>query len=40
MKFAQLIEDNMKNRETFFLRNYKQNVLEKLVPDAFANNQN
>ena len=31
MKFVQLIEDNMKNRETFFLRNYKQNVLEKLV---------
>ena len=40
MKFAQLIEDNMKNRETFFLRNYKQNVLEKLVPDPFTNNQN
>ena len=40
MKFVQLIKDNMKNRETFFLKNYKQNVLEKLVPDPFTNNQN
>ena len=40
MKFVQLIKDNMKNRETFFLKNYKQNVLEKLVPDPFTKNQN
>ena len=40
MKFVQLIKDNMKNRETFFLKNYKQNVLEKLVPDPSTNNQN
>ena len=30
MKFGQLIEYNMKN---IFLKNNKQNVLEKLVPD-------
>ena len=29
MKFGQL------TRETFFLKNYTQNVIEKLVPDPF-----
>ena len=32
MKFGQLIEYNMRN---IFLKNYAQNVLEKLVPEPF-----
>ena len=37
MKFGQLIEYNMK---TFFLISHTQNVVEKLFPYPFLNNQN
>ena len=37
-KFGQLIEYNIRN--TFFLENYTQNVIKKLVPDSFIENQN
>ena len=35
MIFGQLIESNMRNN---FLKNYAQNVVEKLVPDPFLKN--
>ena len=35
MKFGQLIDLTW---ETFFLKNHKQNVVEKLVPDSFLKN--
>ena len=34
-KFGQLIEHN---RETLFLENHTQNVVQKLVPDPFLEN--
>ena len=37
MKLGQLIEYNMRN---IFLKNYTQNVVEKLIPDLFLKNQN
>ena len=37
IKFGQLIECNMK---TFFLKNYTQNLVEKLVPHTFLENEN
>ena len=36
MKFGQLIEVS---GEMFFLKNYTQNKVEKLVPDPFLKNQ-
>ena len=36
MKFGQLIEYKMRN---FSLKNYMQNVVEKLAPDLFLKNQ-
>ena len=38
MKFGQLIEYNM--RIIFFLKNHTENVVEKLFPDLFLQNQN
>ena len=38
MKIGQLIEYN--TWEPFFLKNHPQNVLEKLVPDPFLENEN
>ena len=37
MKFGHLIEYNMRK---IFLKNYTQNVVEKLFPDPFLKNQN
>ena len=37
MKFAQLIEYNMKN---IFVKNHTLNVVEELFPDPFLKNQN
>ena len=37
MKFRQLIEYNMRK---IFLKNYRQNVVEKLFPDPFPKSQN
>ena len=37
MKFGQLIEYNLRN---IFLKNYTQNVAEKLFPDSFLQNKN
>ena len=37
MKFGQLIEYNKRN---IFLKNHAQNVVEKLVPDPFLDNEN
>ena len=37
MKFGHLIEYNMRKN---FLKNYTQNVVEKLFPDPFLKNQN
>ena len=37
MKFRQLIEYNMRK---VFLKNYRQNVVEKLFPDPFPKSQN
>ena len=37
LKFGQLIEYNTRR---IFLRNYTQNLEEKLVPDPFLKNQN
>ena len=37
MKFGQLIEYNIRN---IFLKNHAQNVVEKLVPDPFLDNEN
>ena len=36
MKFGQLIEYNMRI-QYFFLKNHKQNVTEKLLPDSSIN---
>ena len=36
MIFGQLIECNMRNN---FLQDYTQNMVEKLVPDLFLNNE-
>ena len=36
MKFGQLIEDD---KGVFFLKNHKQNVVEKIVPDSFIKDQ-
>ena len=35
-----LVSDQNITLETFYLRNYTQNVLEKLFSDAFLKNQN
>ena len=37
MKFGQLLECNTRN---IFLKNHKENVVEKLFPDPFQENQN
>ena len=37
MKFGQLIEYNLRN---IYLKNHTQNVVEKLFPDPFSENQN
>ena len=37
MKFGQLIEYNIRN---IFVKNHRQNVEEKLFPDAYLKNQN
>ena len=37
MKFGKLIEYNMRN---IFVKNHRQNVLEKLFPDPYLKNQN
>ena len=37
MKFGQLIEYNIRN---IFLKNHAQNMVEKLVPDSFLDNEN
>ena len=36
MKFGQLIEYS---KETFFLKNHTQNMVEKLFPDSFLKNK-
>ena len=38
MKFGQLVEYNMRNN--FSLKNYKQNVVDKLFSEPFLKNQN
>ena len=37
MKFGQFLKHNMTK---IFLKNLKQNMIEKLVPDPFLKNQN
>ena len=38
VKFGHLVKYNMRN--VFFLKNHTQNVVEKLFPDRFLENQN
>ena len=40
VKFGHLVKYNMRNVFFFFLKNHTQNVVEKLFPDRFLENQN